>query len=67
MFDRNYLGHKFEIFTAWSNNNYDYKCSVCKCKVYYNGFGDYVRLVKKNALSVYVLSCNEYIIKNIIE
>lgn len=70
MIDKNYLGHDFVLINYFDTHyNKIYTCSKCNCEVaYYPSLNQYK---VKGTLSHYffynVISCDEMIIKNIIE
>ena len=71
MIDKNYLGHKLEHYTYFYPH-YDFKCEKCNIILYYNEQDKYqYNLCDGNCLvnlgPKCNLTCDEYIIKNIIE
>lgn len=83
LFNENYMGHAFihnKIYhPSHMNNNYDWKCSICGClclfaktnmnDVYYLREG-YMHLLNGNKINnncVINFTCNEYIIKKLLE
>jgi hypothetical protein len=65
MIDLNYKGHKFENYIIWN----DHKCFICGTRINYNSIYDEYNLIDNFGLfSNYpILTCEESIIKNIIE
>ncbi len=72
MFDKNYLGHNFEFYRALpyaiNKQEHDKQCSICKIIIWYYGVdGTYNIIIDDELAGSCDISCNEYIIKNIIE
>lgn len=61
-FDKNYMKHDFEPII---NNYRFYRCAKCKCSVYYfPNSNEYYMILDLKDIS---LTCDEVIIKNVIE
>jgi len=70
-FDINYLGHDFDVYISPEPGEYmhDYSCLKCKVRIVYNPEVEYERFVVVDDSEVFdpCLTCEENIIKNIIE
>ncbi len=74
MFDKNHLKHNMELYTRYQPSH-DYKCTKCGVVVWYSKHNDLYFLIDKDGMTQYsgndrellTLTCEEYIIKGIIE
>lgn len=65
MFEINYLGHDFKVEDAITG---DYICNICNCIIWFYTYDNeefYLSLIDGYYMNA--ISCNETIIKNIIE
>ena len=69
MFDKNYLRHDLSIKLIPSNlTSGFYKCIVCAQVIWFNGISYfYLDKILRNYIELTDLTCNDFIIKNIIE
>jgi hypothetical protein len=67
MFNKNYLGHNFEEDEMWGPEDFDYKCKTCGIRMFYDPSNKEYHLIIKTGDNGIFLSCEEKIIKNIIE
>lgn len=67
-FNKTQLGHKFEVLFSWEDNDIDFICKQCGVKVFFSYWRN-VQLVVVGEVTKgpLLLTCNEYIIKNILE
>jgi hypothetical protein len=67
-FDDNYLDHEFIVDYMWMEGR-DYKCKKCNVIIYYHEHNGFPKLVIDNCVvdGKFKLSCDEVIIKGIIE
>ena len=65
MFNKNYLGHELINIADPLNSDYDFKCLKCGLDVFYSNSNNIYYSIRSNNL--YFPSCDEWVIKQIIE
>ncbi len=70
MFDKNYLGHYFLKY-KYDKFGYDFKCETCGIIIWIEGnYSDSYYMINNKGYHTFLkvnLSCNDFIIKGIIE
>ncbi len=66
IFHKNYLGHKFELYLKNILLDY-YKCTVCGIRIHVMNYTEKFYSSEQQNTDIPVISCEEYIIKQIIE